>query len=184
MPPRLFKPLKVERVRDFTRPGFRDSQSVRTYGVRATAESRGVRRTFTLIEKEFPESYSGYPKHYFEMSNKLRSLGINVPTVRLIPEKDGGGRRCYISDLSRGGKFKVIEWGKRNLAITEEAKEIANFGEIKRYIEEKTELAAEHNQGIDARAWMVVVDPKTNRGIPYVADFKGVLTIDLSLESR
>jgi len=136
--------------------------------VNVTISLRGRNRTFPMIEKTFP----GYalPLLVQETSATLRKAGVNAVGVRLMRTTDGF--RCFMTDISRGGKFKVLEYSDRGDKPTIEAQSVSNFDEIQQSIRMQTQRASKAGYRLDPKTWLIAVDPATNRGKAYAADLK------------
>ena len=168
-PVRLFRPDKVRRIKRLD-DGFHNDMEVHQVEV----EVKG--RRYQLVEKDMRRRMGRrtLPLIYYEHSRELRRIGVNVPTVRLM-ELASGEYRCFYTDLSKGGKLRVIEFKSMYGNITPEARLLSNFEAVKNEIEKQTTRARANGFSIGGRAWNIAVDPQIREGKPYVTDFKGVL---------
>jgi len=164
MPRKPFKPRKVEIVEE------RQGVNAKTRKVNVETLIGGKFRRVPMIEKVLINQDSYYT--YRRFSAGLRRLGVRAVRVRLIETESG--TRCFLPDLTRGGKFKVVEFEDPTGGLTQEAKGLSNFAEVSREIAEQTQRASMGGFEIQDRAWLIVVNPKTNKGVPWVVDFKQV----------
>lgn len=192
----MFKPSSVHRTECLHGPW----DAVATYRVEARLEGGG-RRVLHLIEKNFafdpalvrhqnmgmggPDRLAEaerilrlqqeeHAQHYSVVSQVLRRAGINTVSVRLMRNEDGS-HRIFLGDLSEGGQHNVIEWADVSENETEEARSLPNYSEVKALIESQTADAASAGARIfSLRAWLILIDGRTGRGRPFVADFKHV----------
>ncbi|MFA4907970.1 MAG: hypothetical protein WC602_06875, partial [archaeon] len=137
------------------------------------------RRKAVLAEKKFPNRrFILKPKNVFIL-NELRKLGLSaVPTARLAIEgKNWSGARQIMTDLTRGGKFRVADY--RCLEGTDlQVANLKNIRRIEAQIQSETGLAKKHGFLFEGREWLIVIDPKENIGKPYIVDVKNARLSD------
>ena len=158
--------------------------SGRSERVIVEVERKGKRKNVPLAEKVFFERlFDCYkPKNVFIL-NKLRKLGLNaIPTAKLAIEKTEQKisriereerARQIMTDLTRGGRFKVVDYQFEGM-IESEVRRLTNLKEIQAQIQREEQTANQHGFALKGKEWLIVIDPITKTGKPYIVDVKTV----------
>ena len=142
-------------------------------------------KSVTLAEKRFPHAEKVLPRMQADLKarnvfvlNELRKLGLNaVPTARfaIAEGQSWSSGRQIMTDLSKGGKFRVIDYADEGRKLNPEAAKVRNIREIEEQIEKETRTAKSHGFNLMGFEWLIAVDPKTNSGKAFIADVKHTL---------
>lgn len=164
--------FEIERVRTIESPKLSgDSDKVHFCRVKVG------RKTLFLVEKTFGMFQMLLLESYPRIAGQLRKLKLSVlPTVRILKEADGA-KRLFLTDLSKGGQFKVLEYELKPSSgggINPELKNLNNFRKIIEQIEKEEHIARENGIDLGERAWQIQVNPETNTGKPFITDLKRV----------
>ncbi len=143
-------------------------------------KGKGRHRNAPLAEKRFPDHYYTFKSKNVFVLDALRKLGLSViPTARLALRKDitrpgmlERPSKQIMTDLTRGGEFKVIDYKYAGGKVTSEVTGLRNFKEIQEQIQREQKIATSHGFRFDGSEWLIVIDPKTNMGKPYIVDVK------------
>lgn len=146
------------------------------------------KKTLNMAEKFFNKPiYEIFKARNVFIVNKLKGLRLStVPAAWLAMEgqnKTYSAARHIMTDISRGGKFRIIEWCGQDLQESPGVEDLSNYREIKEKIKKETKIAQEHGITLNGREWHIAVDGKTNTGKPYIVDAKSA-EVDMKVDAE
>lgn len=143
--------------------------------------SRG--RTKGRAEKTFldePANITGIlSSRIVFMLNKMKKLNLSViPSARLamlegVPREERHKyARLIMTDLTKGGRFKVLDYRPKGEEKNWKLKGLKNREDIERQIKAEEEIAEKNGFHFRRSEWLIIVDPKTMTGRPCIVDVK------------